>query len=324
MSEQNVKKKSVVSAILSKKESGAAIPLIALMIAVACVNQNFFGIFNLMDVLRTASFSLMVAVPVTFLIASGGLDLSVGACISLGGVVCGNAIKAGIPIPFAIVLSVLTGLVVGLFNGICVVHFSLPGFIATLGTQYCINGIINVWTSGLSISNLPKVFTQLGQFRIGGYVSLPIIYALVIAIIGHVLLSYAKFGRKVLAVGGNAETARLAGISVKRTRIMTYMAVSAFAALTGVIYGARFATVQPTIGTGTEMTIMAAVIVGGTSMMGGVGTIIGTALGCFLLASITNVLIMMEVSSYWQPFIFGLILIVSLFIDRYRQRILKA
>lgn len=324
MSELKAKKKSAISVLLSKKESGAAIPLVVLMIAVACVNQNFFGIFNLMDVLRTASFSLMVAVPVTFLIAAGGLDLSLGACISLGGVVCGNAIKGGLPIALAVVLAVAVGVVVGLFNGVCVVHFQLPAFIATLGTQYCINGIINVWTSGLSISNLPKAFNNLGQYRIGGYLSLPIIYAVVIAIIGHILLSYAKFGRKVLAVGGNDETARLAGINVKRTRIMTYMSVGAMAALAGVIYGARFATVQPTIGTGTEMTIMAAVIVGGTSMMGGIGTIIGTALGCFLLAAITNVLIMMGVSSYWQSFIFGLILIVSLFIDRYRQRILKA
>ena len=323
MSEESVKKKSVISVLLGKKESGAAIPLVVLMVAVACVNQNFFGVYNLMDVLRTASFSLMVAVPTTFLIAGGGLDLSLGACISLGGVVCGNAIKADVPIAVAILLAMATGVVVGLFNGLCVVHFNLPAFITTLGTQYCINGIINVWTSGLSISNLPSAFNNLGQYRIGGYVPLPIIYAIVIAAIGHVMLSYAKFGRKVLAVGGNAETARLAGINVKRTRIMTYMAVSTMAALAGVIYGARFATVQPTIGTGTEMTIMAAVIVGGTSMMGGVGTIIGTALGCALLAAITNVLIMMGVSSYWQSFIFGLILIVSLFIDRYRQRILK-
>lgn len=320
MSEVTKKKQSFLKTVLSQKETGAALPLVVLMIAVAFVNGNFFGIFNLMDVLRTASFWVIIAVPVTFLMAAGGIDLSLGAATSIGGVVCGKALKAGINIPTAILLALIVGVLIGVINGVCIVKFKLPGFISTLGMQYCINGIINVWTSGLSISNFDKAYTQIGQFRIGGIVPMPIIYAIVFAIIGHILLTRAKFGRKVLAVGGNAETARLAGINVERTQIATYVAVSAMAALAGVIYGARFATVQPAIGTGSEMNIFAAVIVGGTSMMGGVGTIIGAVLGCVLLAMITNVLIMMGISSYWQAFVFGLILIISLFIDRYRQR----
>lgn len=317
-------KKSALKMILSMKESGAAIPLIILLIVVAFVNQNFFGIYNLMDVLRTASFSLLVAVPVTFLMSAGGLDLSLGAAISLGGVICGMLLKANVSIPIAILAALGGGLLVGLINGICIVRFNLPGFILTLGTQYCINGIINVWTGGLSTTNFPEAFVTLGQYRVGGIVPMPIVYAIVIAIIGYVILQHTKFGRKVLAIGGNQETARLAGINVITVRVLTYVCVSVMAALTGVVYGARFATVQPAIGNGTEMTIMAAVIVGGTSMSGGIGTIIGTALGCVLLAMITNVLIMLGVSAYWQNFVFGLILILSLFIDRYRQRLLKA
>ncbi|MDO5323964.1 MAG: ABC transporter permease [Clostridia bacterium] len=317
-------KKSIIKSILSMKESGAAIPLVILAIVVACINRNFFGIFNLMDILRTASFYLMVAVPVTFLMSAGGMDLSLGAATSLGGVVCGTLLKAGVSIPVAILLALLTGIVVGLINGVCIVRFALPPFILTLGTQYCVNGIINVWTNGLSTTNFPNAYVKLGQYRVGGIIPMPIIYALVIALIGYVLLQHTKFGRKVLAIGGNQETARLAGINVIGVRISTYVCVSAMAALAGVIYGARFATVQPAIGTGTEMTIMASVIVGGTSMAGGVGTIIGTSIGCVLLAMITNVLIMLGVSAYWQSFVFGLILILSLFIDRYRQRLLKA
>ncbi len=320
----NKQNKSITKMILSMKESGAAIPLVILMIVVACVNRNFFGIFNLMDILRTASFSLMVAVPVTFLMSAGGMDLSLGAATSLGGVICGTALKAGVSIPLAILLALCGGLLVGLINGVCIVRFNLPGFILTLGTQYCINGIINVWTNGLSTTNFPDAYVQLGQYRVGKIVPMPIIYAVVFAIIGYVLLQHTKFGRKVLAIGGNQETARLAGINVVAVRVATYVCVSTMAALTGVIFGARFATVQPAIGTGTEMTIMAAVIVGGTSMAGGVGTIVGTAIGCVLLAMITNVLIMLGVSAYWQSFVFGLILILSLFIDRYRQRLVKA
>ena len=128
----------------------------------------------------------------------------------------------------------------------------------------------------------------------------------------------------ILAVGGNEETARLAGINVDKMKILTYVFVSMMACFAGVIYGARFATVQPAIGTGSEMNIIAAVIVGGTSMMGGVGTIVGTVIGSVLMAMITNVLIMLGVSAYWQAFVFGFILIISLFIDRYRQRSLNA
>ena len=317
-------KTSIFKKILSVKESGAALPLVILVIVVAFVNRNFFGIFNLMDILRTASFYLIVAVPVTFLMSAGGMDLSLGAATSLGGVVCGTLLKANVAIPFAILLGVLSGVLVGLINGICVVRFNLPGFILTRGTQYCVNGIINVWTGGLSTTNFPQAFVQLGQYRIGKIVPMPVIYAAVIAIIGYILLEHTKFGRKVLAIGGNQETARLAGINVQKVRIATYVCVSAMAALAGVVYGARFATVQPAIGTGTEMTIMASVIVGGTSMAGGMGTILGTCLGCILLAMITNVLIMLGVSAYWQSFVFGMILIISLFIDRYRQKLIKA
>ena len=128
----------------------------------------------------------------------------------------------------------------------------------------------------------------------------------------------------ILAVGGNEATARLAGINVDKMKILTYVFVSVMACFAGVIYGARFATVQPAIGTSSEMNIIAAVIVGGTSMMGGVGTIVGTVIGSVLMAMITNVLIMLGVSAYWQAFVFGFILIVSLFIDRYRQRSLNA
>ena len=320
----NNSKKNVFKIVLSQKEAGAAIPLIILMVIVSFVNKNFFGLNNLMDVLRTASFWIMIAVPMTFLLCSGGIDLSLGAATSIGGVVCGKALKAGCSIPVAILLALAVGLLIGLMNGVCIVKFKLPGFILTLGTQYCLNGIINVWTSGLSISNFAKEYTRIGQFRIGKVVPIPIVYAVIIALIGHIILTRSKLGRKILAVGGNEETARLAGINVDKMKILTYVFVSVMACFAGVIYGARFATVQPAIGTGSEMNIIAAVIVGGTSMMGGVGTIVGTVIGSVLMAMITNVLIMLGVSAYWQAFVFGFILIVSLFIDRYRQRSLNA
>lgn len=328
MSGSDKKKLSLTKLLLSQKESGAVIPLAILIIAVAFVNQNFFSTGNLMDVLRTASFWVIIGVAVSFLFCAGGFDLSIGAATSMGGVVCGQILKSGLPpIPallVGIIAALLTGMLIGFINGTCVVRFKLPGFIFTLGMQYCLNGIINVWTKGLSITNFDTTFTQIGQYRFFKTIPIPIVYALIIAIVGHILMTQTKFGRKVLAVGGNAETARLAGINVEKTQIATYIAVSTMATLVGVLYGARFATVQPAIGTGSEMNIIAAVIVGGTSSTGGVGTIVGTVLGCILLAMITNVLIMLGISAYWQSFVFGLILVVSLFIDRYRRKALNA
>lgn len=314
-------KKKLQQVLLGRPEMGTILPLAVLMIAVAFINPSFFSAGNLLDVLRTASFSFMIAVPLTFLIAGGGIDLSIGAATSFGGVICAFCLKAGMPIPVAILVAVLAGALVGGVNGLVIVKAGLPGFLATLGLQYALNGIILVTTQGVAVSGFSAAFKQIGQFRLFGIIPLPVIYALVIGIIGHVILIYTKAGRSVLAIGGNKETAHLAGINVNRYSIMLYVMTSLVAALSGVILASRFATAQPAAGTGTELTIMAAVIIGGTSMYGGTATVFGAALGCILLAAIQNVLIVIGVSIFWQNLVFGLILLISLFVDKYRRQI---
>ena len=262
----------------------------------------------------------MIAVPLTFLIAGGGMDLSVGAATSFGGVICALCLKAGVPLVPAILLAVLVGGLVGLVNGLIIVRAKLPGFLATLGTQYVVNGIILVVTQGLAISGFSDSFKVLGQHRLFGVVPMPILYAAAVGIAGHILLVYTKFGRSVLAIGGNAETAHLADINVTLKQIILYTATSLFAALSGVLMASRFATAQPGAGTGTELTIMAAVIIGGTSIYGGTATIIGAALGCILLSTIQNALIVIGVSTFWQNLVFGAILLISLFVDKYRRQ----
>lgn len=318
------KKKSNIKTLFSAKEVGAALPLAILLIFVMFINRNFFMVTNIFDVLRTASFSLFLAVPVTFLMASGGMDLSIGAVVSIGGVICGTLMKSGMPVALAILITLLCGCLIGLCNGLMVVKYSLPAFIATLAMQYCINGLNDVWTGGKSITNLPASFKVLGTYRFFHIVPIPVLYALIFVIIGHIILVKSKAGRAVLAVGGNSESARLAGINVTRTKISLYIITSMVAAFTGVVYAARFGTVQTSIGNGQDLTIIAAVIVGGTSMFGGSATIIGSLLGCILLSTIANALVMMHVSVYFQTLIFGLILIIALFIDRYRQKMLNS
>ena len=149
--------------------------------------------------------------------------------------------------------------------------------------------------------------------------SLVVVYALIIGIVGHIILKKMKYGREVLAVGGNQETAYLSGINPATKHIQLYIAVGVFAALTGILYASRFSSAQINAGSGTELTIMASVIIGGTSMFGGSGTVVGSGLGCILFAMITNALIVMGVSTFWQKVVFGVILVLSLFIDRYRR-----
>lgn len=306
--------------LLSRPEMGTLLPLAILLAVVACINMRFFSLNNILDILRTASFSFVIAVPLTFLIAGGGMDLSIGAATSFGGVICALCLKAGVPLAIAVLVALLAGALVGFLNGWIIVKSKLPAFLATLGTQYVVNGIILVSTEGLAISGFSNGFLFIGQHRLFDMVPMPIVYAVVIGVIGHILLARTKFGRSVLAIGGNAETAHLAGINVVTKQIILYTTTSLFAALSGILMASRFAAAQPSAGTGTELTIMAAVIIGGTSIYGGTATVIGTALGCILLSTIQNALIVIGTSTFWQNLIFGIILLISLFVDKYRRK----
>ncbi len=314
----------ILNIILTQKEVGAVLPLLILLICVLAINPAFYGSANILDVLRTTAFAFFLGIPVTFLMAAGGMDLSIGAVVSIGGVIVGNAMRVGLPIPVSILLAVLGGCIVGWVNGVSIVKFRLPAFIITLSTQYCVNGINSVWTNGKSITGLSDSFKNIGQYRLFGAIPIPILYALILGIAGWVIMTQTKVGRAVLAVGGNREAAYLAGINVNATQIAIYIITAAMAALTGVTYAARFGAVQTSVGSGIELTTIAAVIIGGTSMFGGVATMIGSLLGCLLVSTITNALVLMGISVYWQNLIFGLILIAALYIDRYRQKIINS
>ena len=316
-------KNQLFKALFSRNELGALLPLALLLIVVAFVNPNFFAKRNILDILRTAGFNFIVAIPLTFLLASQGLDLSVGAVTSLGGIICGMALKAGIPLPFSILLALLSGALVGFVNGALAIKSKLPVFISTLGMQYMVNGIISISTNNVQISNFSDSFKMIAQYRLFGEIYMPIIYALVLGIIGQIILTKTRFGREILATGGNTETAYLAGIKVDSRRMTAFIATSVMAAFAGVLTASRFACAQPAAGSGTELLIMAAVIIGGTSMFGGQATVVGSALGAILLGTITNALILMNVSTLWQNFIYGLILIVALYVDKYRRKVLS-
>lgn len=315
------KEKGLIKTITSKNEIGTLFPLVIMCIVIAAINPAFLAFDNIMDVFRTASYYLIVGAPLTLLLLTADMDLSIGAVTALGGVVCVFSMKMGAPMIISILLGMLAGGIVGIFKAYIIVDLELPALIVTLGIQYAVNGIVSITTQGMSVSGATESFKLFGQGRIFGKIHLTVIFALIVAVIFQIIISNTKYGRSIFAIGGNSETSRLAGIPVKRRRRDIHVLVSVFAALTGILMASRFNSAQTTAGQGTELTVMAAVIIGGTSMFGGSGSVTGSVLGCILLAVISNGLVLVKVPSFWQNLIFGIILLISVGIDKYRQKL---
>lgn len=316
-------RKSLLHSLIIRNELGAIVPLIIILIIVAIGNSKFYSVKNILDILRTASFSFYIAAPLTFLMTASGMDLSVGSILSFGGVLYAKLIVGGVPVFPSILICLIAGGIIGFLNGLIIVKYNQPAFIATLGTQYIISGAVLVWTGGISVSGLTAASKVIGQYYIGNVVPIPIIYAIIIGIVCYIILAKTKWGRSLAAIGGNPETAYLAGIPVVRRRMLVYTLVGIAASFTGVIWAARFANGLPGAGDAVNMKNMAAVIIGGTSPAGGSGTVIGTAFGCILLATISNFLVFLGIPATAQQLIFGIILIAAIFIDRYRRQILS-
>lgn len=306
--------------IMKVKELGALIPLVLLVVVASLVNPNFMRPTNLFDILKTTSYTTVLAVPLTMLMASGRMDMSIGATTALGGIIVAMAQTSGVPLPLAILLGILVGVLIGLTNAILVDYFNLPGFIATLAVSNIVDGISSVITNNNPIPGISQAFKAIAQTRIAGQLTITVIYALVFAAIGFIVMSRMKIGRMILAVGGNAEAANLAGINVKKIHTGLFILVSVFAVLSGVLYCSRFSSAQLTAGSGTSLTIMSSVIIGGTAMRGGTGTVIGSVLGCLLFSVITNALVVMGISTNWQNVVYGVILVAALLIDFFRQQ----
>ncbi len=319
---QRNKLSSSLSGFFSHTEVGVLLPLLLLFFIVGMVNRDFFALGNLVDVFRSASYTFIVAAPVTLVLICGGMDLSIGTATALGSVACAwglSVLKIGI-FP-SIMLALAAGFIVGVIKSLMVVSLDMPAFIITLGVSKIVESFILITTGGIAIAGFSNdAFKVLGQGKAFGVVHWTIIIAVIIGVVLQIVLTRTTFGRAVCAVGGNRETAKLAGINIPKTRFIVEIMVSVFAAFCGVCMCSRFNSGQTGVGIGTELTTMAAVIIGGTSMYGGSGSVLGSFLGCLLLAVINNGLVLMRVSTNWQDMIFGLILIISLIIDKFRRQ----
>lgn len=304
---------------LISPEISLVIAIIVLSAIITARNPVFLKYDNLILVLKAASATFVMAAAMTFVLISGGIDLSVGSMSAFGGVVAAMALTAGVPIPFAILLAVVVCGIFGLISGLLVSWARIPALIVTLGALYYIRGIELVITGGVQIFPLPDDYNFLG---LGGFFNVPflVIYAVVIGIAAHFLLENSKYGFHLRAVGGNIAAARAAGINVRRVTASVYVLSAIAAATAGMMISARTTVGDPASGQGTEIAVISSVIVGGASLFGAIGSITGTALGVILIAIMQNGLLLMNVSSYWQFVVLGAVVIGAVAVDATRRR----
>lgn len=304
---------------LHKQESSITIVLFIYILFVANVNGTFISSGNIFNILRSSGFALITIVGMALILITGGLDLSVGSVLALGGVVSGLVVKSGNSTLMAIVAGILVGTMIGAVNGFIVVKVKIPPLIVTLGMQYIVRGMVSVITKGVPVYPLPKTFTRIEQFKLFGAIPFVVLVALLIAFIFHVILNHTPYGRAVYAVGGNEEAARISGVNTDRTKFYVYLLTSSLAALSGVLMAMRLGSGEAAVGTGFELTVICGAVIGGISIMGGTGTILGAVLGGLFMEVLTNSLTLMRISVYWQQLVVGTILILAVVLDQYKR-----
>ena len=315
------KLKETIGKLLQKQESSIIIAIIAYIIFVSCINPTFASSGNAFNILRSSGFTLITAVGMTLVLITGGLDLSIGSVLALGGVVSSMLAQAGYPIILCIIAGMLVGAVIGSVNGYIIVKAGIPPLIVTLGMQYVARGAVSIITEGIPVYPLPDSFKAIEQGDLFGIPTI-IIIAGFLAIVGHIVLAHTSFGRSVFALGGNEECARISGINTRKTKFIVYVIISTLAALAGVFMSARLGSAEAAAGTGYEMTVICGAIIGGTSSFGGMGSILGTTVGAIFMEVLTNSLTMMRISVYWQNLVVGVILVLAVLLDQYKRNLI--
>ncbi|HDR1344312.1 TPA: ABC transporter permease [Pasteurella multocida] len=308
--------------------------LILLVITFTLTNEYFFTLNNVLTIGLQTSTIALIGIGATIVILTGGIDLSTGSVVALSGVAAAMVVNMGVPVPLGIVFGVLVGGFCGLANGLIVTVMRLPPFIATLGTMMVARGLALYVTNAAPVSGMPESFAELGNgalFRVvevgtNGLpvvkfpgIPYPVIIMIFIAILFTFALSKLKVGRYIYAIGSNEEAARLSGIKTNQVKNYAYIASGLLSGLAGVILASRLVTAQPNGGVAYELDAIASAVVGGTSLMGGVGTIPGTLIGSFIIGVLRNGLNMNGVSAFVQQIIIGLVIIITVALDQLRQ-----
>lgn len=291
--------------------TGPLAMIVLLLLVMAVRAPEFFGTGNLTAVMVDASLFMVLAVGMTFVITAKGIDLSIGSILVLSGVVMAAAIKDfGVPVGFAMLLCLVVGALCGLANGLLITRLHLPDFVVTLATDLTFRGLALVYAAGAVFYQFGDAIGWVGRGRIGG-VPVAIIIGVTAIIIGHIIYKHSRFGRHIHAVGGNRLGARRLGIPSDRIRIYAYVVSGLLAAVAAIVLTGRLDAIQPTQGMLTNLHTIAAVIIGGTSLFGGRGSVIGAALGAILLAMINNTMVLLGFSFFWQQVAAGLVILIA-------------
>ncbi len=312
------------------KQFGPLVFLLALMLVFALTNESFLTQLNLFNVARQISITGLIALGMTFVILTAGIDLSVGSLLALCGMVAAVVAKGGASSNLslsaaetsgygwfaALLAALLVGTVAGAVQGLLITRLRVPPFVVTLGGLTIFRGLTLIISGGGPISGFTPAMRWFGTGLVGP-VPVPVIIFAAAAVLCHLVLRYTRFGRAVYAVGGNAEAARLSGVRVDRVLVAVYMTVGFFCGLAAFVLSARLNSAEAVAGAGYELTVISAVVIGGTSLFGGIGTIGGTVVGAALIGVLVNGLVLNNVSSYTQQVVIGLILIAAVAFDRW-------
>jgi inositol transport system permease protein len=319
----------MLSSIFSKY--GIFLIFAAMVVAASILSPAFLSTINLINIVRQMSVVGLIALGVTGVIVSAGIDLSSGSVVGLSAVVAASLAQSSdasapfysglhLPLIVSVLAGCLVGALVGLINGGLVAKTHIPPFIATLGTYTAIRGAALLYTNGRPISDLTDAYNFIGQGDVFG-IPVPIIILVVMAVVTHILYAHTKFGKYIYAIGGNEQAARVSGIDSSRYKMLIYVYAGFLAGLAGLVVSSRIGSGQPGLGVGYELDAIAAAVIGGTSLSaGGIGTVAGTIVGALIIGVLNNILDLMNVSAYWQQIIKGCIIVGAVIIDQLKQR----
>jgi putative xylitol transport system permease protein len=299
---------------------GVGIVLVVLGLILALRTEYFLTWKNLSNILTQTSVTTIMAVGMTFVITTAEIDLSVGSLLALCGMVTGLLLEGGYPVPIAVTAGLAVGAMSGLIAGGIVVTWGLPSFIVTLGLLYINRGIALLLTDAKPLYGFPESFTMIAKSSVGP-LPLPALEALTAVALGQIVLSKTMFGRQVVAVGGNPLAARLSGVSVRSIKMGVFLLSGLCTGIASAITVARQDSATPIIGEGQELDVIAAVIIGGTSLFGGRGTVIGTLFGALLMGVLRNGLTLLDIASVWQKIVIGCVIVIAVLLDYYRRKL---
>jgi ribose transport system permease protein len=294
--------------------------LFLLAVVFTILSPYFFSVNNLLTVATQTAVIAIIAIGQTYVLITGGIDLSIGSNIALSAMVAGLVMRANLPVPLAILSGLVTGLASGAVSGILVAFGNIPPFIATLGTMTVARGLSFTLTQAIPISGLPKTFTTFWGTGSTAGIPNPVIIMVLLVVVFAFILAKTKLGRHVYATGSNFEAARLSGVNTRKVLVMVYVFSGLLAAFAGLIMAARIISAQPSAGDGYELDAVASSVIGGTSTMGGEGTVAGTFIGAFVIGVLRNGLNLIGVSPFIQKIVIGIVIVSSVFLDRIRRK----